>query len=941
MVTKPSPIKHLYEFGPFRLDPQRRLLLRGNDAVPLTPKAVETLVVLVENRDHVVSKDDLMAMLWPNSFVEESNLTQNVFVLRKALGDSAQERRYILNVPGRGYQFTETVRDLAESPPVDETLVLESHSRSQILVAPSAPRAARLPIRSLLAILAAGAIASGVLLYRDRHRQPAQQAVLASRLPAVKMRRSVAVLGFRNLSGRPDKAWLSTALSEMLNTELAAGEQLRTVPGEEVARVSRNSLSGETDTLAKDTLARLRANLGTDYVALGSYTVVGQGSNSLIRLDFRLQDAAAGETLVEDAVTGNESGLFDLISEVGSRMRERLAVAKVSNQQAGEVLSALPANPTATRYYAEGLTKLHSYDALAARDLLEKAISTDPSHALSYSALGEAWSVLGYDAKAEQEAKKAFQLSTDLPREQRLSIEGRYRELSNDLPAAIEIYRTLRNFFPDDLDYALRLATAQVNAGLGNDALQTVALMRRLPESISRDARIDIAEASAADAISDFKRCQLAAVTGATKAEANGSPLLAAAAKVREAWASIHLGEMDRAFASYARASALWTQGGNYRAAAAALHGVATVQRDKGDFANARKSFEDAIRQFREIGAFRDLGSCLHNFGVLLTYQGNLPEAMKQLQEALRIQTETRNERGVASDLDDIGNVLLYTGDLSGATRVKEQALQAFRHLGNKYGESVTLLNMGEVFLAQGQVLLAKEKFEQSLALTHQISDKRDFGYGMLDMALVLTVQDRLADARAAAEQSIDVRRELKDEATMAESNVQMAEIELQLGNASKAESFARAAASAFDKQNAVAHSSEAYAALARTLLRQEKISEAETAADRALALSHQSGDIAARFEATLVMQRVQAELGKFEQAAKVLEDVRREANRHGFEGVELEARLHLGELELRSGKATAGRARLQQLQSDARSKNFLLIARQAADTLQAASPHP
>src|SRR5690349_15984727 len=178
MVTKPRPIKHLYEFRPFRLDPHRRLLLRGNDTVPLTPKAVETLVVLVENRDHVVSKDDLMAMLWPNSFVEESNLTQNVFVLRKALGDSAQERRYILNVPGRGYQFTEAVRDLGESPLVDETLVLESHSRSQIFVAPSPPRTPQLRIRPLLAILALGMIASGVLFYRDQHRQPAQQAVL-------------------------------------------------------------------------------------------------------------------------------------------------------------------------------------------------------------------------------------------------------------------------------------------------------------------------------------------------------------------------------------------------------------------------------------------------------------------------------------------------------------------------------------------------------------------------------------------------------------------------------------------------------------------------------------------------------------------------------------------------------------------------------------------
>src|SRR5206468_8794282 len=102
---------------------------------------------------------------------------------------------------------------------------------------------------------------------------------------------------------------------------------------------------------------------------------------------------------------------------------------------------------------AEGLVKLHDYDALAARDLLQHAIRLEAKHALSHSAVAEAWSALGYEAKAESEAKMALGLSGNLPREQRLSIEGRSHEYAHDLPGAIEIYRTLRNFFPDDLDY--------------------------------------------------------------------------------------------------------------------------------------------------------------------------------------------------------------------------------------------------------------------------------------------------------------------------------------------------------------------------------------------------------------------------------------------------------------------------------------------------------
>ncbi|HEY6182596.1 MAG TPA: protein kinase, partial [Terriglobales bacterium] len=115
MATTPSQINRLYGFGSFRLDPHKRLLLSGNEPVSLTPKVIDTLIVLVENRDRVVSKDELMKVLWPDSFVEESNLSQNIFVLRKALGDS-QERRFILTVSGKGYRFVADVEEIASVP---------------------------------------------------------------------------------------------------------------------------------------------------------------------------------------------------------------------------------------------------------------------------------------------------------------------------------------------------------------------------------------------------------------------------------------------------------------------------------------------------------------------------------------------------------------------------------------------------------------------------------------------------------------------------------------------------------------------------------------------------------------------------------------------------------------------------------------------------------
>ena len=103
------------KFGPFRLDPAQRLLRRDGQIIPLRPKAFETLLILVENSGRVLEKGELMQLLWPDSFVEEANLTQNISLVRKALGETAQSRRYIITFPGRGYSFVADVGAVAEA----------------------------------------------------------------------------------------------------------------------------------------------------------------------------------------------------------------------------------------------------------------------------------------------------------------------------------------------------------------------------------------------------------------------------------------------------------------------------------------------------------------------------------------------------------------------------------------------------------------------------------------------------------------------------------------------------------------------------------------------------------------------------------------------------------------------------------------------------------
>jgi TolB-like protein len=309
-------------------------------------------------------------------------------------------------------------------------------------------------------ILVLGVLAGGYWLYLQR---AAPRRAVTANMPAgtVKARRSVAVLGFKNLSpAGPSAAWLSTAFSEMFASELAAGSQLRLVSGETVARMKKELSLSEAGTYANDTLGAIRKDCGADLVVLGSYVALGPQSGEQVRLDLRVQDTATGDTVATASEAGAEREIFDLVKKSGDELRKELGVAAVSVADATRVRASLPPNPEAARLYSEGLAKLRVFDALGARDLLEKAVVADPSSALAHSALARAWAGLGYEAKARNEAKEAMDLSPRLSREDRLEIEGSYYTMAHQYGRAAAVYRALWTFYPDNLDYGLRLAGA-------------------------------------------------------------------------------------------------------------------------------------------------------------------------------------------------------------------------------------------------------------------------------------------------------------------------------------------------------------------------------------------------------------------------------------------------------------------------------------------------
>ena len=335
--------KTTYGFGPYLLDVDERVLQCDEHRICLAPKAFDILVFLVRNRGHALTKEELLQEIWPDAYVEEANLAVNICALRKVLRGSNGGHEYIQTVRSKGYRFVAEVKRGYEIPALS---ALEPFSISGMVISPSERLQDREPqqtaqvvtrfripslreIKLWLLFTLASLMGIAALLYMWKHhdyKNTRNMSVIELPLDG-KARRSVAVFGFENLSRRPDATWLSTALPEMLNTELSIDMHLRTIPSEDIFRMKAESRFPEADTFSKSTLMRIHKELGVDYVVTGSYTILDGKTTNRIRLDLRLQDSAVGETIASVVETGDESKLFELVSHAGTQMIDRLAEA--------------------------------------------------------------------------------------------------------------------------------------------------------------------------------------------------------------------------------------------------------------------------------------------------------------------------------------------------------------------------------------------------------------------------------------------------------------------------------------------------------------------------------------------------------------------------------------------------------------------------------------
>jgi DNA-binding winged helix-turn-helix (wHTH) protein/tetratricopeptide (TPR) repeat protein/TolB-like protein len=950
------PTEGIFKFGEFEIDALARTLRREETIVTLNRRAFDVLLYLVQNPGKVVTRDELLKNVWSDTFVDENSLAQSISALRRALDEKPGDNSYIVTLPGRGYQFVSPVQVVATEKLsiVADMATADSHvsrgllfqertvrtsvvteEKQQLSLPVSRNRAgARLLVAFAMAVIAL----AGFYVWTRFHRAqpPPNSAAGSSIMTPLAARRSIAVLGFRNLSGRPEEGWLSTALSEMLSTELEAGEKLRLISGEDVARTKLDLPLADADSLSRETLARLHKDLDSDLIVLGSYTALGEKPGTRIRLDLRLQDTVAGETIADVAVVGSEADLFDMASQAGSRLREKLGVEAISPVEAVSVRASSPSNREAARLYSEGLARLHVFDALEARDLLQQAVAADSKFSLAHSALAEAWSRLGYDKKAQQEARQAYDLSANLSREERLVVEGRYRDIDHEYEKAIGVYRALFTLFPDNVDYGLKLAAVQTRGGKGHDALATVESLRKLAPPASDDPRIEFAEVQAWNLLGDSVHKEQPLARAVEKAKAQGSRLVLAEAREMQCgfWRDFR-STTENAVAACREARDIFAAAGDQEGEARSLRIWADVAFQT-DVPESIRLFHQAQTIFNRNGSEADVANVLNNLGNVYELQGDPATAEKMLRQAVAIFQRIDDKKNMITAIGNLADDRLDLGDLRGAMQLYEEGRQDRDPADTAYA-ALAGDNIAIVHQLQGDLEEAKHGFEQSLA-TWQKSGDPNSAYALWGLGSVLFQEADFSGARKMYEQALAIRTSARDEFTIAETQVGIADLSLEEAHSPvEQEAAMRQVIEVFQKRKAPDDETLAGCVLARALLVEGKAAAAADAVQHARSLAAKSQNPEIRWRTAIAAARINtAEKDAARSAAgsamrKELTTIIAKSRELGYQGIELDARLAFAEIEMKAGQTTTGRAHLAAVEADAKAKGYNLIARKAA----------
>jgi DNA-binding winged helix-turn-helix (wHTH) protein/tetratricopeptide (TPR) repeat protein len=422
------PDTELYEFGPFRVDAQREILLRAGEPVPLTPKTFQILLVLVRHSQEVVTKDDLMKAVWPDTFVEEANLSRNIFMLRKALGESPQDHRYIVTVPGRGYRLAESVHLVPEH---EVNIVAATRSRVEVEVKETRTWGWIAVIVALLLI--AGAAVLSLSLHRAAILSEKDTLVLAD---------------FANSTRDPV---FEETLRQGLAVQLEQSPFLSVISEERIQKTLRLMGRPVDARLTPEVAREVCERTGSAAVLNGSIARLG----SQYVLGLRARKCGTGEILADEQVqAGRKEDVLNALSQMAKSFRTRVGESLATVQKHGMPLAeATTQSLEALRAYSLGYKVTFSSSGRAALPFFQRAVEIDPKFAMPYLWMGLVYTDMGESVRATQSTSRAYELRDRTSDREKLFIAAVYdTQVTGNLEKAQQTYELLEQFYPRVID---------------------------------------------------------------------------------------------------------------------------------------------------------------------------------------------------------------------------------------------------------------------------------------------------------------------------------------------------------------------------------------------------------------------------------------------------------------------------------------------------------
>ncbi|HEX3944550.1 MAG TPA: winged helix-turn-helix domain-containing protein [Rhizomicrobium sp.] len=727
--------KSAYRFADFQLQPAERRLLRGEEAIALTPKAFEILRLLVERAGHAVSKDEIMTTIWPDRFVAESNLTKHIWTLRQALGESQEGGRFIETVPKLGYRFVAPVTadgttvERDASPSLDPPPVRISGSgwRRQFFSRASALFAA---------LLFAAVAMTAWWLWNGR--DPVFP--WSRRAPGT----AVAVFDFDNLSHKAADAWIGPAFSEMLGTEMAEGGQLHLLPSELIRQTRGDTTDPDAGGFSPETLAGLHRQLAVDYVVTGSFLASSKPGEQYVRLDLALQDARSGVTVATFSRTGPSGDLPSLVALAGADLRKNLDLKIQSADELRRIANARPPSADVMRHIGFALQALHRYEPARARDELLQAVAGAPDYAPSYVYLAKAWTALGYDQKALAASKQAVAHSAGLPQDMRLKIEAQKYEAQFQWMNAVASLRTLAAGETDNFETQLDIADDLLRAGKAKAAHETVAQLQQRGEPMVSDPRLELLDARIANA------------QGNTKDAAEHARLALHLAQARDA--------------------------AGLTADAQTALGATLLESDR---KSANAMLAQALTGYRRIANPGGAAEVHRLFGILFG-QSQPKRAVQEFRDSLAQSQAIGDRNGMAAGYADLATALWDAGDRDGAEAATTNVLRIRRETGDIRGQAWALAALA---IEQSDERASDESltgFRQAAALDASVEAHGHRAFSLFSLADILRLRGEFVQAELACAEAQSEYRGIN--ANLSGADLECAEISLDRGDLSTAE---------------------------------------------------------------------------------------------------------------------------------------------------------